>query len=73
MWEHKGKRSPTSFTARYNVWKPVWYEGHPSIMKAVEREKYIKRKNRKWKEALIRSMNPQWRDLTDEIRERFGY
>ena len=42
-------------------------------MKAVEREKYIKRKNRKWKEALIRSMNPQWRDLTDEIRERFGY
>lgn len=73
LWEHKTKRKPKSYSARYNAWKPVWYEGHLSIMEAVRKEKYIKGKNRKWKEALINSMNPEWRDLTDEIRERFGY
>lgn len=73
LWEHKTKRNPKSFSARYNVWKLVWYEDRTSIMDAVDREKYIKGKSRRWKEALINSMNPEWRDLTDEIREKFGY
>jgi len=72
LWEHQTKRNPKSFTARYNIWKLVWYEGNETIVEAIKREKYIKGKTRKWKEALITSVNPEWRDLTEEVRESFG-
>jgi putative endonuclease len=67
VWEHQTKSNPGSFTARYNVNKPVYYEGHDTVEAALERERYIKGKTRKWKEELIRSKNPEWKDLTDEI------
>ena len=34
---------------------------------AIRREKRIKKWNRAWKFQLIEAMNPDWRDLTDEI------
>ena len=67
LWEHRTKQKTKSFTARYNVNKPVYYEVFDSLKEAVKRERYIKGKNRKWKEDLINKMNPEWRDLTDEI------
>lgn len=41
------------------------------ITQAIEREHYIKGKSREWKLDLINGFNPEWRDLTDEIAERF--
>ncbi len=67
LWEHQTKRNPKSFTARYNVTKLVYYETCDSIEEALEREKFIKGKIRKWKEELISSKNPEWIDLTEEI------
>ncbi len=67
LWEHRTKRSPSSFTARYNIGKLVYYEPFDSIIDAINREKYIKGKTRKWKDALIKTKNPDWQDLTDEI------
>ena len=63
LWEHKSKQNPTSFTARYNIAKLIYYEGFTSIMDAIAREKFIKGKSRKWREVLIEKMNPEWRDL----------
>ena len=45
----------------------VWYEHHHSMEDAIRREKRIKKWNRAWKFRLIEAMNPDWRDLTDEI------
>jgi len=67
LWEHQQKINPKSFSARYNVNVPIYYQGFDSIQKAREKESYIKGKTRKWKEDLINSMNPNWNDLSEEI------
>jgi putative endonuclease len=67
--QHKNKRYPKSFSARYNVAFLVYFENHPSIVEAIAREKYIKGKSRKWKEDLINEHNPEWRDLWEDIKD----
>ena len=64
MEEHKLHKYPTSFTARYHVTKLVYYELHDDIRSAIAREKQIKSRNRKRKNDLINSLNPEWKDLT---------
>ena len=71
VWEHKIKVSSSSFTARYNIEKLVYFEGFDQIEKAIEREKFIKGKSRKWKEALINKVNSNWNDLSDEIFKKY--
>ena len=68
IWEHKTKFYPESFTAKYNCNKIVWYEILPRI-EAIEREKQIKGGSRKDKEALIKSINPTWKDLWEDIQD----
>lgn len=65
--DHKEKRHPKSFTARYNLTKLVYFESFYSIDEAISREKQIKAGSRANKEILINSMNPDWKDLFDEI------
>ncbi len=65
--EHKLKKYPNSFTARYNLDKLVYYEAFHSIEEAVLREKQIKGGSRKKKEDLIRSINPDWQDLNNKL------
>lgn len=67
--EHKNYVHSTSFTARYNLTKLVYYEFYSSIEEAINAEKQIKASSRKSKEALINSINPEWLDLyiKDEI------
>ena len=67
--EHKNKRYPKSFTAKYNLTKLVYYGSFSSVKEAIEMEKYIKGKSRKWKEELINNQNPDWKDLWDEIKD----
>jgi putative endonuclease len=55
------------FTSRYNVNKLVWYEIGQDVNAAIAREKQIKGGSRKKKIALIEQMNPEWRDLYDEL------
>jgi putative endonuclease len=66
MSEHKGKVVP-GFTRKYGVDKLVYFEQYASILEARARERVLKRWHRAWKLALIEKMNPQWRDLTDEL------
>jgi putative endonuclease len=44
----------------------VYYETTSSIHSAIEREKQIKGWLRAKKIALINSMNPEWKDLSEE-------
>lgn len=65
--EHKEKFYPESFTAKYNCNKLVYYESYSRIEDAIAREKILKKWNREWKEKLIIEVNPDWKDLFDEL------
>ena len=63
--EHKQKLVP-GFTARYNITRLVWFESTPDVKSAIAREKQIKGWLRAKNVALIESVNPQWRDLSED-------
>ena len=67
--EHKEKKYPKSFSARYNVNILVFYEQFKLIGDAITREKQIKAGSRDTKNELIRSMNPNWKDLFEDIKD----
>ncbi len=66
VFEHKEKLID-GFTKKYNCSKLVWYEQYLDAESAISREKQIKGGSRKKKEDLINKMNPQWKDLYEEI------
>mgnify|MGYP005858407053 CR=1 FL=1 len=55
------------FSHKYAIHKLVYYELHESMAAAIHREKCLKKWNRAWKLNLIEGMNPEWKDLFDEI------
>jgi putative endonuclease len=55
------------FTTAHRVKMLVYYEQHATAMAAIQREKNIKHWSRKWKIDLIRSLNPAWCDLWENI------
>ena len=65
---HKSKTLP-GFSSKYGITLLVWYEHHHTMEMAIRREKQLKKWNRKWKLGVIEKMNPQWRDLHEEIDE----
>jgi len=67
IWEHRNKVHPTSFTAKYNCTKLVFYQSYSAIQEAIAAEKIIKAGNRQSKIDLIGSMNPEWFDLYDGL------
>jgi putative endonuclease len=56
-----------SFSTHYKTEYLVWFEETRYVRNAIDREKEIKRFTRVQKEALISSMNPEWRFLNEEI------
>ena len=68
VWEHKNKVYPDSFTAKYNCVLLVYYRHFIDIVEAIEEEKRIKGGSRLDKEFLIKLMNPNWADLSNNIR-----
>jgi putative endonuclease len=65
VYEHKEKLLE-GFTKKYNITRLVHYEVIPDIRDAITREKQIKSWRCSKKLALIRSLNPRWRDLAEE-------
>ncbi len=57
-------RGECAFTSRYHFDRLVFYETFDSILDAIAAEKAIKGKTRGKKIALIKSVNPTWRDLS---------
>ena len=62
--EHKAGLVP-GFTLRYRVTRLVYVEQTNDVSAAIAREKQIKSWSRSKKIALMESVNPQWRDLSD--------
>ena len=63
--EHK-QGMKGEFAARYKIDRLVYFERFGDIHAAIGREKQIKGLLRIKKIALIVSMNPAWRDLSEE-------
>jgi putative endonuclease len=67
--EHRNKLFAKSFTARYNIDKLVYFETLTLVSDAFEREKAMKGSSRKRKVDLINKMNPEWKNLFENLRE----
>jgi putative endonuclease len=55
------------FTNRYSLKYLVYYEEAGTISDAIAREKQLKNWHREWKINLIKSMNPEMKDLSNEV------
>jgi putative endonuclease len=65
---HQHRESPTpGFASRYRCRLLVFHENYERMDDAIAREKQIKGGYRAQKMALIEAMNPQWRDLYDDL------
>ena len=51
----------------YNYHHLVYFEQYDSIIDAIAREKQLKKWKRKWKDDLIRTINPEMKDLYDTL------
>ncbi len=65
IFEHKHLMTK-GFAYKYKLTKLVYYEVGRDIKVAISREKQIKGWLRKKKIALIESINPEWKDLSEE-------
>ena len=65
LFEHKN-HFVDSFSKKYNLNKLVYFETTNDVNSAIEREKQIKGWIRDRKNALIESVNPEWKDLSTD-------
>jgi predicted GIY-YIG superfamily endonuclease len=65
-YQHRKGLTP-GFTSQYKCHLLVWYEAHDEMLAAISREKQIKAGSRRKKLALIEALNPEWRDLYDDL------
>jgi len=63
--QHKNKLVE-GFTRKYNIDKLIYVETFSDIYSAIAREKTIKGWLRKKKIELIKGMNPDWKDLSED-------
>ena len=55
----------SEFTSRYHFDRVVYFESYDLVVDAIAREKSIKGLTRAKKIALVKSVNPAWKDLLD--------
>jgi putative endonuclease len=66
VYEHR-EGLIAGFTKRYGLKMLVYYERHDDIHNALQREKAMKHWSRAWKVRTIHGLNPQWKDLFEEL------
>ena len=66
VFEHREGRG-SRFTSKYRVKKLVYYEVVQDARAAIAREKQVKAGSRQKKLDLVVGMNPEWRDLYEEL------
>ena len=52
------------FTKKYHVHKLVYFESTEDVNNAIKREKQLKGWTRAKKNALVETVNPEWKDLS---------
>lgn len=66
IWEHNTGVA-TGYSRRHGLKRLVWYELHGTMEEAAVRERRMKKWNRAWKVKRINEMNPDWRDLYEDL------
>lgn len=66
VYEHR-QATKSKFASKYRCQNLVYYVCFETMEAAILEEKRIKGGNRKNKLKLIESMNPEWRDLYEDI------
>ena len=66
VYEHK-EGLIDGFTKKYGIKNLVYYGFTDNPQSAIQREKYLKNWNRRWKLRLIEENNPDWEDLYKEL------
>jgi len=66
IYEHKNKLVK-GFSQKYNLSKLIYFEVFEDINEAIKREKQIKGGSRLKKIQLIKSKNPELKDMYDQI------
>jgi putative endonuclease len=67
--EHKlGEGS--KFTTKYKLSILIYFEEYEGINEAIAREKQLKNWHREWKWSLIKSENPELKDLSEDWYEK---
>lgn len=66
VWQHKAGEVD-GFAKTYKVTKLVYYEAFDDVRLAIAREKQIKAGSRQKKVELVEGMNPEWKDLYNDI------
>ena len=64
--EHKTETG-SSFTRKYHLNFLIYFEEFSEIHQAISREKQLKNWHKEWKWNLARSMNPNLKDLYEEL------
>ncbi len=64
--EHKEKLVG-GFTKKFSVTQLVYYEVWENVYAAISREKQIEGGSRQKKIGLITKLNPEWKDLYEEL------
>jgi len=57
----------SKFVNKYKLFDLVYFEHFSDIEYAIKREKQLKNWHRNWKLNLIKEMNPDFRDLKDDL------
>lgn len=66
LFQHR-KHLIKGFTDKYNITKVIYIESFNSIIEAIEREKQLKGWKREKKIELIKTLNPNLKDLYEDI------
>ena len=66
VYKHK-TNAMEGFTSRYKLHKLVYYEVTNDVNAAIQREKHNKGGSRQKKIDLVNAMNPEWRDLSEDL------
>ena len=64
IYEHKNKLIQKSFSSKYCLDKLLFWETTEDVVVAIEREKQLKNWHKIWKLNLIKTINPNYKDLS---------
>jgi len=66
IWQHINNQG-SEFVKKYKLYDLVYYEYYERITDAINREKQLKNWHQDWKINLIKSVNPEMKDLKGDL------
>ncbi len=68
IFQHKELKG-SIFASKYKCVDLVYYEFHETIDIAIQKEKQLKKWKREWKDKLIKTFNPDLKDLFNDVED----